>query len=145
MTAIRQYYENEKGSSTGLPFSANQYYCMTLSNYLIINKDSTFCFVPGCDRRPSDCAIFDFTYVGSYDHNHDASEWCAEPDNILCVSQVAPPLPAPTSADTLHVAAYNTWERPFWITLDGQRERTCRIPRQMASHWPNIDVITFQV
>ena len=29
--------------------------------------------------------------------------------------------------------------------MDGQRERTCRIPREFALKWPQLDAVTFQV
>ena len=36
------------------------------------------------------------------------------------------------------------FERDFYISYDGQRERTCRIPRQITKYLPDTDALTFQ-
>ncbi len=39
---------------------------------------------------------------------------------------------------------YNVFERPMWLGREGQRERTCRIPKWIIDNVPDVDVIGFQ-
>ena len=40
---------------------------------------------------------------------------------------------------------WNVYERPLFLGREGQRERTCRIPRWIFENVPDVDVIGFQV
>ena len=40
---------------------------------------------------------------------------------------------------------WNIYERPLFLGREGQRERTCRIPRWIFENLPDVDVIGFQV
>ena len=77
-------------------------------------------------------------------HIHGNGDWCDSGLKVRCVSPEAPPLNPPTAANELMVATYNVYERAWFISLDGQRERTCRIPHVIARDYPHIEVITVQ-
>ena len=63
---------------------------------------------------------------------------------VRCVSPEPPPLDHHFPSNTLVAITYNIWERDFYISNDGQRERTCRIPRWLALEHPDVDVIGFE-
>ncbi|PAA47591.1 hypothetical protein BOX15_Mlig027641g1 [Macrostomum lignano] len=49
-----------------------------------------------------------------------------------------------TDAGRLTIVSYNVFARPYLVSHDGQRERTCRIPRALLAEVPGADAIVFQ-
>merc|ERR1712050_15091 len=96
---------------------------------------------PACAGKKEDCSFFDMEYVKS-DSSGDGASCFPGTSKVLCRSR---PLNAPGLKDTdknqLTVVSYNIYGRPFFITHDGQAERSCHIPRALLNARPETDVI----
>ncbi|XP_070582154.1 sphingomyelinase C-like [Ptychodera flava] len=99
--------------------------------------------VPGCDANASYCDLFGFDYVCSKEIERGA-EVCANGTQVLCQPKPAIPLKEPTPATTLKVVAYNVLELRYLYWMEGQRERTCRIPYRIFEKFGDLDAILFQ-
>ncbi|CAH1787697.1 unnamed protein product [Owenia fusiformis] len=100
---------------------------------------------PVCDRQTTDCqTYFDLDYDVSHPQGEFSTGWCASGTKHRCLSKVPPPLGAPSPANQLQVVTYNVAERDHSVSMDGQRERTCRIPRKLVELFPEADVFVFQ-
>ncbi|CAH1785361.1 unnamed protein product [Owenia fusiformis] len=98
-----------------------------------------------CTRDAADCGVFGFEYDVSHPRGSPDDTWCpVTSERHRCVSREALPISPPSPANQLRVMSYNIFEREFAITHDGQRERTCRIPRLFTEQWPYLDVVCFQ-
>lgn len=77
-----------------------------------------------CNRIPDDCKRFALEYDIS--HPKGDGEFCQNGTKIRCILPEYKPTLENTPENEIRVIAYNTFERSFQITWDGQRERTCR-------------------
>ncbi len=96
-----------------------------------------------CNRKPEDCAYFGMTMDTKHPQGVDG-EWCNGGNKIRCLAPEPPVSKLPSPANVIRVASHNVFERAFFITADGQRERTCRVPYIYARDYSDIDVIVFQ-
>ncbi|XP_071963890.1 sphingomyelinase C-like [Antedon mediterranea] len=62
---------------------------------------------------------------------------------VMCASPEAIPLVPVKDVNEIRVISYNVWELRYLYYQSGQRERTCRIVRQLISMHPEVDVICF--
>ncbi|CAD5126610.1 DgyrCDS14697 [Dimorphilus gyrociliatus] len=62
---------------------------------------------------------------------------------IRCVVKPKPKL-STTPANEFKFLMYNIFERFYFVSVDGQRERTCRIPSWILETIPDVDAIAFQ-
>jgi len=95
---------------------------------------------PFCEGKVEDCSFFDMDYIKS-DKSGDGKA-CLSGTKVLCKSR---PLRTPGTKNTdpnqLTIVSYNIYGRPFFITHDGQAERSCHIPRALLNAQPETDVI----
>ncbi|XP_014678889.1 PREDICTED: sphingomyelinase C 2-like [Priapulus caudatus] len=100
---------------------------------------------PACTTKPEHCELFGLTYERSApDGGDDGDEPCSSGDKVLCSSLAPTTAQVDTPAHTLNVLTYNIQERFWFISHDGQRERSCRIPAVLRRAFPDVDVIGFQ-
>jgi len=98
-----------------------------------------------CNVTEKVCELYGFEYDTNHRRGHVGEDWCEKGHmKVRCVSPAAPSYAPPTQANILNVLTYNIFERNHFISRDGQMERTCRIPRWIATAHPEIDVISFQ-
>ncbi|XP_070566603.1 sphingomyelinase C-like [Ptychodera flava] len=97
---------------------------------------------PFCNGKCKDCALYGMTCNGR-DKTGDG-DTCLTGRKAMCVVPDAPPLWAPTQSNILKVLSYNVRELGFMYVHDGQRERTCQIPRRIVQKLGDVDVIVFQ-
>ncbi|XP_071504984.1 sphingomyelinase C-like [Diadema antillarum] len=91
-----------------------------------------------CQGNWTHCGHFGLDFVCE-----NATGSCPNENDVLCASPEPVPLSDPTAATTLKVIAYNVWELRYLYYQTGQRERTCRIPRELFRLHPDVDVIVF--
>lgn len=99
---------------------------------------------PECTTDPDDCDTFGFKYVRSDAQGGDG-EPCNTGTKVLCRSPTPENSLIDTPATALNVLSYNIFERNWFMSHDGQRERTCRVPATLRSMLPYVDAIGFQV
>ncbi|XP_003730466.1 uncharacterized protein LOC100888731 [Strongylocentrotus purpuratus] len=98
--------------------------------------------INACQANETSCALFGLDFICE-DPNGGDFEPCTEGTKVLCASPLPIPLAAPTPVSTFRVIAYNVWELRYLYYQNGQRERTCRIPREVIRLHPDVDVIVF--
>jgi endonuclease/exonuclease/phosphatase family metal-dependent hydrolase len=99
---------------------------------------------PACNGLCVDCESLDMDCVRS-DRRGDGAR-CLIGTKVLCRAR---PMPVPESrtddAHHLRVLTYNIFVRPFFVSHDGQRERTHHIPRAIAQlPGDPLDVVVIQ-
>ncbi|CAD5121666.1 unnamed protein product [Dimorphilus gyrociliatus] len=94
-----------------------------------------------CDRVPSDCDNYGLIY--DLQHPKGDGPWCSSGQKIRCLLPEKPKLTV-TGAKEFKIISINVMERNYYMTLDGQNERTCRIVPWLLSNFPNLDAIAFQ-
>ncbi|CAH1798383.1 unnamed protein product [Owenia fusiformis] len=99
---------------------------------------------PNCDGTQDKCAIFDLDFDTSHPRGDNGSTWCTNGTKVRCLAKPAPPLNDPTPANTMNIVSYNIWERDSLASHDGQRERSCRIPRFLLTRFPDLDIIVME-
>ncbi|XP_002739137.1 sphingomyelinase C-like [Saccoglossus kowalevskii] len=97
---------------------------------------------PMCDGKCSDCALYGMSCAGK-DMTGDG-DTCLSGKKVMCLVPEAPALWSPCQANILKVLSYNVRELDFMYVHDGQRERTCRIPRRIVEQLGDVDVIVLQ-
>ncbi|XP_033103318.1 sphingomyelinase C-like [Anneissia japonica] len=91
-----------------------------------------------CSREASSvCQQFGLEYICA------DKDPCVENNTVLCASPEALPLTTPNNLNEINVISYNVWELRYLYYQSGQRERTCRIVRELVSQHPEVDVISF--
>jgi len=95
------------------------------------------------NRTKEICKNYGFEYIDSSTKGVKDRDECKHGKRVLCGAPNPVPL-TNTAAHNLKVLSYNIFERDFFISHDGQRERTCRIPYWIAKNLPDVDVICFQ-
>ncbi|XP_003730465.2 uncharacterized protein LOC100888670 [Strongylocentrotus purpuratus] len=95
-----------------------------------------------CQGSTEQCAHFGLDFVCE-DPNGGSLGPCVNGTKVKCASPPAVPLDDPTPATTIRVLVYNVFELRYLYWQSGQRERTCRIPHEVFSMHPDIDVIVF--
>ena len=95
-----------------------------------------------CMAEPSHCAHFGLDFVCEDPNGGDFGP-CENGTKVKCASPPALPLAAPTPANHFRVINYNIWELRYLYYQTGQRERTCRILREVIRLHPDVDAIVF--
>nr|XP_054759907.1 sphingomyelinase C-like [Lytechinus pictus] len=95
-----------------------------------------------CKADETSCGLFGLDFICE-DQNGGEFEPCTDGTKVLCASPPPIPLAPPTPVSTFRVIAYNVWELRYLYYQNGQRERTCRIPREVVQRHPDVDVIVF--
>ncbi|PAA83388.1 hypothetical protein BOX15_Mlig030739g3 [Macrostomum lignano] len=117
-------------------------FCMTSAVTMTAAKQLWIGTSPFCDGQPRDCPIFDMTYIRS--DKYGDGKMCLTGSKVLCESKPLPHDLRDSPANEINIASYNVFERPYFITHDGQTERTCHIPRALLSRFPELDVVIFE-
>lgn len=94
-----------------------------------------------CDRVPEDCANYGLIF--DLQHPKGDGPWCSNGHKVRCLLPEKPKLEQ-TDPDEFKVISINVMERNYYMTLDGQNERTCRIVPWLLNNYPDIDAIAFQ-
>lgn len=114
-------------------------YVSQKKNYVWLGKGPD-----NCNRVAADCEKFGLVHDGVTHLQGDPGDVvCTKGHKIRCVPPTPPNL-VTTSNNELKIMSYNSYERPFYISRDGQRERTCRIPYTFIKSNPDVDVIGLQ-
>ncbi|XP_014664639.1 PREDICTED: sphingomyelinase C-like [Priapulus caudatus] len=96
---------------------------------------------PDCTTTEDDCGVFGLEYVRSGVGEGSA---CDTGTAVLCRSSAPHTSLVDTPAHTLAALSYNAFERNWFMSHDGQRERSCRVPATLRRMLPDLDVIGFQ-
>jgi len=100
-------------------------------------------FWTACNKTEDICENYGFEYVDSYKQGLKSRSRCKDGNRVRCAAPDALPL-LNSAATVLKIMSYNLFERAFYISHDGQRERSCRVPYWIVKNIPDVDVITFQ-
>jgi endonuclease/exonuclease/phosphatase family metal-dependent hydrolase len=88
---------------------------------------------PFCAANRQDCDVLGLTYVRS-DTSGDGLP-CLSGEKVLCEApMIALRHTAPERLTRFTIMQYNIMDRPYWVGQEGQRERVCRIPQELARH-----------
>ncbi len=100
---------------------------------------------PACGDAQACCAVFGMNCIGRAADPRGGA--CTGTGRVLCAAPEARANSVPDSVDQLNVLSYNVFSRPFVVSYDGQAERTCRIPGELADQVAsvsNVDVLVIQ-
>ncbi len=100
---------------------------------------------PACGEAQACCAVFGMSCIGRAADPRGSS--CTDMGKVLCAAPEAKAHALPDNVNQLNVVSYNVFSRPFVVSYDGQTERTCRIPGELADQIAgasNVDVLVIQ-
>lgn len=99
-------------------------------------------WLESCDALPSDCLNYglDYDLSNLWGGNLECFNGGSA---VRCMVKEKPPTTS-TPLNKFKYLAYNIFERFYFITVDGQRERTCRIPYWILENIPDVDAIGIQ-